>query len=873
MIRKTNLLFGLLSMAILSVNGQSKFALPMERHDCGVEVTSGDLKINVSVVDDGIIHVQKSPVVQGAYTSPDLVTVLEPQGVAWRLKETAEAITISTKELRVIVKSDATIEYADADGEPMVAELMKGSLADGKAVQSFTVGDEALYGLGQYQSGIFDWRCVPMTLRQYNQEVAVPFLVSTKGYGILWNNYSVTHFNPAEHEISFEEKKAEVSTLNYDATNIDVEDVKNAKAEADAKDNIRETTFTPDQSGLYTFYVKSDNGGRMRGQIKLTLDDDVVVDYATIWIPQNFSGRKYLEAGHEYKVVFRNTGARIPGQVFYNKPDYNKTSFSSEAATSIDYYLLAGASPADIVGLNHKLTGEAPLLSKKSYGFWQCRERYHNQAELLENANEMRKRKIPFDVIVQDWFYWPDKTKGPEWDRAKYTDPAAMAKEVHDLNLDIMVSVWPSVTNDPMLAKYDLVENSKLGKTPYMDFWDERVADGYYRMLSDSMFHMGINHIWLDGSEPGDNPGGGAATGMGEFRYLANSYSLMVTKAMYEGKREEYPRERVMNLTRSAFSGQQRYGAVTWSGDVQATWKQFGEQIAAGLNFTIAGVPYWSHDIGGFFRDSKSINPIFDSQYTNQDYIELLSRWFQFGAFSPVFRIHGYVSETEIWRYGAEFEALARKFIDLRYQLMPYIYSEARRVTTDGHVLMAPLVYYYPEDRECWSIDDQLFFGENIMAAFVTEPQQRQKEVYLPHGEWFDFWTNKRYEGGGSVRVAAALDSTPLFVKGGSIVPFGPKVQYATQPTSEPTHIRVYTGADAAYTLYFDDNISYDYEEGVYSEVKFAYNHKSGTLEIAAGQDKYVDFANNPMSFVVDVMGSDKSYDVTFVGKKLKVKL
>ncbi|MFR9582427.1 MAG: TIM-barrel domain-containing protein [Rikenellaceae bacterium] len=873
---KRNLLF-ILVLTLLAVSCQS-FAYEVEKGENSVRIYQDRLIIDLTIVDAGIIHVKKSPVGEQAYTSPDLVTQLEPQGVKWSLKQSKNRLTIKTENLSVGVNSDGVIEYIDARGKSLVAETPEMTLdpesTTAAAVQSFTVGDEALYGLGQFQSGIMNWKHVPMTLRQYNQEAAVPFIVSTKGYGILWNLYSVTDFNPAENEISFDEKKAEVAkALGYDANDIDVENVVKSKATVDKKANIRETTFTPEQTGLYTFYVDSDKGGKMRGQIKVTFDDDVVVDYATIWVPMCFSGTKYLEAGREYKVVFQNSGARIPGRLLYNTPDYNKTVFSSHSATSIDYYLLAGDSPAEVIALNHKLTGDTPMMSKKHYGFWQCRERYHDQAELLENANEMRKRQIPFDVIVQDWFYWPAKTKGPEWDRAKYPDPAAMAKEVHDLNLDIMVSVWPSVTNDPMLKKYDLAENSKLGKTPYLDFWDKRVSDGYYQMLSDSMFHYGINSIWLDGSEPENKPNDDFITGMGEFRFLANSYSLMVTKTMYEGKRAEYPRERVMNLTRSAFLGQQHYGAVTWSGDVQATWKQFSEQIAAGLNFTMSGMPYWSHDIGGFFRDSKSINPRFDSQYTNPEYIELLSRWFQFGAFSPVFRIHGYVSETEIWRYGAEFEAMARKFIDLRYQLLPYIYSEAWRITNDGHVMMAPLAYYYPEDKATWGIKDQLFFGENLMAAFVTEYEARTKEVYLPSGEWFDFWTNEKIKGGQTITAAAALDQIPLYVKAGSIVPFGPKLQYATEPTQEPTHIRVYGGADAEFTLYLDDNSSYDYEKGVFSQVEFSYNNAKGALKIELGEGKYIDFSKSPMKFVVDVMESGKSYDVTFAGADVELKL
>jgi alpha-D-xyloside xylohydrolase len=323
----------------------------------------------------------------------------------------------------------------------------------------------------------------------------------------------------------------------------------------------------------------------------------------------------------------------------------------------------------------------------------------------------------------------------------------------------------------------------------------------------------------------------------------------------------------VFNLTRSAYAGQQRYGATSWSGDVEATWEQFEEQIAAGLNFTMAGVPYWTHDIGGFFRDSNSINPEFDSQYTNPEYIELLTRWFQFGTFSPIFRIHGYVSETEIWRYDDAFDSTARKFIDLRYQLMPYIYSQAWQITNNSKQLMSPMAYHYPEDKNTWVIKDQLFFGESIMVGFVTEYKNRDMKMYFPKGQWYNYWTNEKIEGGRDITVKAELDETPLFVKAGSIIPMGPKVQYATQDTDEPLRIKIYPGKDATYTLYMDDNASYDYENGSYSEVKFSYSEANKILEIKTGIDNFINFEENPTVFVVEVIGA-KTEKVTFNGAK-----
>ncbi len=864
----------------LMVGCQGGFSLDVEKRENSVVVHSDDYVIEITVVDEAIIRVTKELVGHETPTVPDYVGLTAPQGVKWNLKKSGGKLTVETSKVKVVVDESGLIEYFTPEGKSYVAEsdeltYINKEPKDGFMLsQAFTVGDEALYGLGQYQSGVMNWKHVPLRLEQFNQEVAIPFVVSTNNYGIYWNNYSVTDFNQPQHEIEFTEE----ATLAKDVAtpkvaNPDVENVIQAKSKIKDPKNIRKTTFTPSKSGLYTFMVESAKANRMRGNIRLVIDGDPVINYSTVWVPTIYSGTKELEAGKEYTVEFENSGSKIAGQVFYNEPDYGMTAFTSRGGYRIDYYVVVGENPADVLSLNHKLTGQTPMFSRKSYGFWQCRERYHDQAELLENAREMRKRKVPVDVIVQDWFYWPKKTKGCEWDRAKYPDPAAMAKEVNDLNMNLFVSVWPEVINDPMLKNYDLL-GRKLGGVDHLDFYDPTVGEKYYRMLSDSMFHMGVNSIWLDGTEPNRQPKDEWETGAGlPFRDVANPYSVLVTKAMYEGKRAEFPRERVVNLARSGYTGQQKYGNVVWSGDVASTWEQFHEQISAGLNYTMAGLPYWTHDIGGFFRDSKSMNPTYDNQYTNKEFIELMTRWFQFGTFSPIFRIHGYVSQTEIWRYGAEFEAAARKFIDLRYQLLPYIYSEAWQITQRGHLLMSPLAYYYPQDKNTWGIDDQLFFGESLMVSFPTEYKQRSMDVYLPQGEWYDFWSDYKVEGGRKVSVPTPFDTVPIFVKAGAIVPFGPKLQYATQPTKEPTRIKVYPGADGEYTLYMDDNTSYDYEKGLYTELDMTYCAKSGLFTMSQGEGEYIDFAKKPMRFIVEVAGQSEKHSILFKGEKINLNI
>ncbi len=390
------------------------------------------------------------------------------------------------------------------------------------------------------------------------------------------------------------------------------------------------------------------------------------------------------------------------------------------------------------------------------------------------------------------------------------------------------------------------------------------------------MFSIGVSGVWLDGTEPQRRPAFDSKVGGGKWSFgeVANPYSLLVSQAMYNGMRAEFPNKRVMNLTRSSFVGQQRYGSVVWSGDVAGTWEQLSEQIPAGINYSVTGAGYWTHDIGGFFRDSKSENAIYDNQYTNPEYIELLTRWFQFGALSPIFRIHGYNSQTEIWRYGAAFEATARKFIDLRYRLLPYIYSTAWQMTREGEQLMTPLAMHYPKDRMTWSIKDQSLFGESLMVAIVTNHGARTKEVYLPKGVWYDYWSDAMIQGGGTVTVDTPLDSTPIFVKAGAVMAYGGRIQHADDVSKEPLQIKIYAGADGEFTLYFDDKRTYGYERGEYSEVEIEYDDRMREVEIEVSHDGYRKFQSEPLQLEIVMAGEPStSRIVEFRGKKLKIKL
>ena len=812
--------FGLfIGLLIASCNGENHY----KKTGNQLIIPQKEGTLTLTVFSDRIIRVTFS----GKDTlSPmkELVVVKVPEKISWNVKKEKDEIILETNETLAKIDVQGTVRFYNRKGELLLSELPGSrklsptTVQDTKAFspeQGFSCGDEGLYGMGQFQDGVMNWKNVPLRLKQYNQEIVVPYLVSTKGYGLLWDNYSITEFNPAEKEISM--------------NNI-----------IDVKQNIHKSSFIPSKTGTYCFAVQSinPNENRFAGPVLLTIDGDTVIHYNTTWVPDFFSGKKELIAGKTYEVEFTNSNTLNAGKVLYNEPDYNKTVFRSFLGNQVDYYFINGGSIEGSIASYRDLTGQAPLFGKWAYGFWQCRERYHSQAELLENAAEFRKRQIPVDNIVQDWNYWSENTWGPEWNRKLYPNPKAMCVQLKKLNFHLMVSVWPCVRNKKLEEKYGLGAFKLDTITGNLDFYNPKVRASYYQMLNDSMFSLGVNSIWLDGTEPEVYPLN-ATTNLGPYDNYALTYSLPVTQSVYEGHRKDYPEQRVFNLTRSSFAGQQRYAAACWSGDVKGTWEQFAEQIPAGLNFSMAGLPYWTTDIGGFFRDSKSLNPIYDNQYTNPEYKELLTRWFQFGTFCPLFRIHGYVSNTEIWRYGTPFEKMAREYIDLRYQLMPYIYSSAWQVTNKGSILMKPLVHDYPNDKNTWNIKDQYLFGSSILVNPVTRYKASSRELYLPVGNWFNFWTNETVIGGKKITAPASLDQIPLFIKAGSIIPVGPKVQYAMQQINVPLKIIVYPGANNSFELYEDEGESYRYEKGEYSTILINWDDKAQTLSFGKRQGKY----------------------------------
>ena len=523
--------------------------------------------------------------------------------------------------------------------------------------------------------------------------------------------------------------------------------------------------------------------------------------------------------------------------------------WSSEAGKAIDYYVCYGDGTIDTALKAYRhLTGEAPLMPEWELGFWQCKERYASQEELLGVATKLRELKVPVDGIIQDWQYWPPGTNtwgSHLFDTNRYPDAEGMFKELHAMHYHTLISVW---------AKFDLgSDNSKElnavgGMFPQVtryvsppgqgQWYDPFAVAGrqtYWKQMRDQLFAKGADGWWLDAPEPEINGMGfrNYTTPAGPGYEVYDAYPLMHSMGIYQGQRATTDQKRVVILTRSAYAGQQRNSAITWSGDITGTWQVFRNQIAGGLNFSLSGIPYWNTDTGGFFgsRDTGNANP------SNPLYQEFFSRWFQFSAFCPMFRVHGSYGTRpgkEIWRFDEKTQGVMRNYLDLRYRLMPYLYSTAWQVTSEGTTFMRPLVMDFAKDPQTLAIGNQYLFGPAIMVTPVTTAGATTQSVYLPAtvAPWYNFWTGATAPAGQSVVAAAPVETVPLFVKPGSIIPMGPFLQYSSEKPADPIELRIYRGADGKFTVYEDQGDNYDYEKGKYAVIPISWNDAKHTVEI-----------------------------------------
>lgn len=744
---------------------------------------SQELDVSVTFYSSDIVRVVKQP--KGQNDMPQSMSVvMQPQATDVRT-ETANGLTIlrSSHITAEIDESTGAITFKTDDGRTLLRDKPYGTqftaISDaGKpsyAVrQAFLLDpDEVIFGLGQQQTGLFNQRNQRLELRNTNMNICIPFIHSEKGYGLYWDNQSISTFTDNPQEMSFE----------------------------------------------------------------------------------------------------------------------------SEVGRTADYYVLYGGDADGVVRQVRTLTGDAPLYPLWTLGFWQSRERYKTPEELLEVVDKYRQLEVPLDGIVQDWQYWGsnDNWNAVSFDNPAYANGKAkdMVDEVHRKNAHIIISVWPSFgRKSEMYHVMDSLhallpfQTYPSEASPY-DPFNPTARELLWQRMKKNILDLGFDGWWLDAVEPEHkNPKSAdydLPTYLGSFRSVHNGYPIMCSKTVYERQRELNRDQRIFILTRSSSLGQQRYGSHSWSGDVVGNWQVFRDQIAAGQNYSLCGIPYWNTDLGGFYaRDYGNDNQ-------NPAYQEMHVRWYEWGVFQPIMRSHnsGPVP-VEIYQFGEKghwaFDAM-EKFTRLRYRLLPYLYSTTWQVTHRQGSIIRPLLMDFASDRKAVLQSEEYMFGQSFLVRPVTDSlytyvdkdskghlkdlsKTGSVEVYLPRGaQWYDLWTNQRHDGGQTIRRQVPIDVMPVYVKAGSIVPWGPDVQYSTQKKWDRLDIRIYPGSDADFTLYEDAFDGYDYEKGQYTEIPFHWDDASRTLTIGSRNGTYKGMIKK-REFNIQLMTGGQGKTVKYTGNK-----
>ena len=941
----------------------------------------GPSQIRLQVVNDRIIRVQATAE-QSFRNKQSLIIVPQNSKAQYKVEEQGDDLIITTAAMRAVLnEATGQITFYDLKNQVLLKEVAQG----GKTFKPFIVPDreigvdiakvpdaqkhgwswralfdspdnEAFYGLGQHQSEELNMKGKNEDLFQYNTKVSVPFVISNKNYGILWDSYSYSRWgNPDDYlqlnrafKLYDKDGKEGQLTGTYVA--------KNGQKIVRGEDSIyfeyampetSEICNKTDKGGIqnlpkgfalngskvvYEGYVEAPTNSFYQfilyyaGYMKIYIDGKLVVPerWRTAWNPNSYKFETAIQKG-------KKTPIRIEwqpdGDVSYcglrvatprSEAEKNQLSIWSEMSPDMDYYFIAGKNMDEVISGYRTLTGKAPVYPKWVLGFWQSRERYQSSKDIEENMKKFRDLKIPVDNIVQDWNYWKlDSWGSHEFEAARYPNPQAMLDSVHALHGRFMISVWPKF--------YDTVKNYKeldakgwmyhqaikddihdwLGfRGSFYDAYDAGARKMFWRQMDENLYtkyKFGIDAWWMDASEPNVRDctpmwyrkALSGPTALGTATEYFNAYSIVNADAIYNGQRSVNPNQRVFLLTRSGFAGEQRYSTATWSGDIATRWEDMRAQMTAGLNYSMAGLPFWGMDQGGFCVENRYVAAQLEFDKTGKEnadlkeWRELQARWNQFGCFVPLYRAHGQWPLREVWNIAPADHPAYKTIVaydKLRYRLMPYLYSMAGMVHLKDYTMMRGLVMDFNGDEKVLDIKDQWMFGSALMACPVGEYQKYSREVYLPKQKgWYDFYTGAYHAGGQTIVADAPYDKIPVFIPEGAILPIGPEMQWSDEKKPELIDLYVYAGKDGSYTLYEDEGTNYNYEKGKYAVIDFKYDDARKQVTIGARKGSFdgmlqkrrfnIILVDQKKQQGVNLAKSPKGKVVKYAGQAMTVKL
>jgi len=772
-----------LLLLIIAISAANASVKSYKKDANGLLFTLDKGMLKVTICRDDIIEV-KYTIFNDFASKPSLIVNVKWSFPSFKVSEDKNQVIITTTKLKVITnKLTNNVTYQDLYGKEIASEDNKSiTPATIAGISTYNIStqfnsptDEALFGLGCHpvDSGSINYKGRNQDLAIKYLTGAMPVLLSTKGYGLMWDNYSASNFYGAE-------------------------------------------------------------------------------------------------------------------------ADNTKFKYVSESCRQVDYYFFYGPGFDQIINLYRTATGKAPMFAKWAFGLFQSQDRYMSQEEVLSVKDNYRNNHIPVDVIVQDWYYWDPFPIGSHvMNPARYPDPKKMVDELHKSNVHGMISIWPLFGKGT--RDFDTMQKAG-GLTSitwdnivthtfdnYYDAHNPKARELYWDMARDSLIkRYGWDAWWVDQCEPDNgtllDERRKSDFSLGKGIDYFNTYSLVHSTGIYQGWRRDIPKKRAFFLLRQFFAGTQRNASALWSSDISCTFKSFKSQVPQGINACASGIPYWTSDIGGYHYNWTA------PDWSKPEFRELFTRWFQFGTFCPIMRIHG-KGERALFskNWDEDTRTTLLKFDKLRYRLLPYIYSLAAKTTLQNYTMMRSLTFDFRNDKNVYQIPDQYMFGPAFLVNPVTGKGETTRKVYLPGADlWYDFWTGEKLPGGKTIDAASPINLMPLYVRAGSIVPMGPEVEYATQKTNKVIELRIYPGADGKFTIYEDENDNYNYEKGQYSTFTLTWKDKQKELSISNTKGNFPGMLKRRVLNIVVVNGKHgsgplaaDSFDntVAYEGKAIAVKL